>query len=907
MSNFVIIEKEQFEGYLPDGFQPIQTNAKEYVYQGTTENPNVGIRVYSSVDIRTNKTRDLGSDAVRVIFWDIINDRPLGKGKRIYRVESKTNIGDRIARRINDFMKDAYNQTVVDFGYVKAVLSSNSISWNNFAKSLLESLEKYGSLTEGQLAYILGDKNPKGKDTLETTVKKKDPDFLQKYLDSLEDEPEDDAKIESFAVAEPYEEEQVQNQGPVENVDIENRTATSEYKPYQYPFENFNPVQSAILPRIEDDHNIIIGANTSAGKTICAELIMDHVLQGSRVIYLSPLKSLTQEKYEDWQKRFPNEEITILTGDYTLSNEMKQKLARSRIIVMTSEMCDSRTRRMKTEKNFWLNEVGLVVVDESHILTTDRGHAVETGIMRFTAINKKARVLFLSATMPNVDQLGKWLTTLNGKQTDVVYSTWRPVQLQIDYVEYQPAINSRGREDYWETQDRKRNKAVEIALSKPDEKFLIFCHDKGTGRNIVKRLKDENIDSIFHNADLDLKERLEIESSFQDRNNGIRVLVSTSTLAWGRNLPARNVIIVGVHRGLNEVDELDIIQMAGRAGRYGIDDAGFVYLIIPEGSKEAWKQTFANPRPVNSVLNNRATLAFHVLAEIENRTIANANDVLRWYRRSLAGMQSLTPFEKEDAQMLIEELLQMEMLTGDSMRLSITGLGRVSAWLYFSPFDVYAWYRNFSRLFERKIDSEALKSNAKDLEMAMFFGKQKQTDSLIPLSDETLAWAIADIPSNDLGYIRKDLQPDCENWAWMLRNRGIVATNALPSVIGAYNCLTGVDDDLFGAFKRTIIYDIARQCQALELIDGMHAKWGKEKFWKVLPLRIKYGIADEMADLVRIPGIGGVRAKKLWDAGFRAVEDIANPEKAKRLRTILKINNIKQIQSAAKKLLGKED
>jgi replicative superfamily II helicase len=317
--------------------------------------------------------------------------------------------------------------------------------------------------------------------------------------------------------------------------------------------------------------------------------------------------------------------------------------------------------------------------------------------------------------------------------------------------------------------------------------------------------------------------------------------------------------------------------MAGRAGRYGIDDAGFVYLIIPEGSATNWQNTFANPRPVNSVLNKRSILAFHVLAEIQNRVITNVSSLLSWYRRSLAGMQSIVPFEKCDAEGLIDDLLEMEMLTGDYMRLNVTGLGKVFVWLYFSPYDVYAWYRNFDRIF-----------------------------SDVRLSDETLAWAIADIPSNDLGYIRKDLQDQCEEWRWMLKNRGINATNALPSVIGAYNCLTGNDDNLFASFKRSIIYDIFRQNQAFELMDGMHAKWNKDKFWKILPARVKYGIPEELAELVKLPGIGGVRAKKLWETGFQSIADIADPARRGELKKALGVS-INAIQSAAKKMLSKKE
>jgi replicative superfamily II helicase len=573
---------------------------------------------------------------------------------------------------------------------------------------------------------------------------------------------------------------------------------------------------------------------------------MDYIMRNGKVVlYASPLKALTQEKYDDWQKRFPNKKIAILTSDYVLSEGRKKELAQSEIIVLTSEMLDSRTRRMESEKNYWLMKAGLLIVDESHILSiSGRGHAVETGIMRFTKLNSRCRILFLSATMPNVNELGEWLTSLNGKKTRVIFSQWRPVELQFHYNEYPISINNWGHEDYWASQEKKRSMAVEIALSKPDEKFLIFCHDKSTGRNIVSRLRKAGIENaVFHNADLDLKERLDIENSFQDRKGGIRVLVSTSTLAWGRNLPARNVIIVGVHRGLDEVDQLDIIQMAGRAGRHGIDDEGHVYLIIPEGSTQAWQEVFRNPRPVTSVLNNHTALAFHVLAEIHSREIDSVHSLMRWYSRSLACRQGVYPFSTEDARALMEDLEKMEMIGYSGVKPFVTGLGKVSAWLYFSPYDIYAWYKNFKLVIERDL-----------------------------LDDITLAWALGDIPSNDLGYIPKEVREDCYEWRWILRNRGIQASDALPSIVAINHALTGVDMDseigLLKAIRRGIIFDIDRVVSALSLIDEMYAKWGKRELWSSLPIRIKYGIPDEMVKLVKIPGIGGKRARKLWDKGF---------------------------------------
>ena len=593
----------------------------------------------------------------------------------------------------------------------------------------------------------------------------------------------------------------------------------------------------------------------------------------NKILYMSPMKALTEEKHREWLKRYPDKKISVLTGDYYLTKTKQKELSKADIILCTSEMVDSRTRKMKSERNYWLHNIGLLIVDEAHLLTTSRGHAIETGIIRFTSINNKAKILFLSATMPNVNELGKWLTSLNGKDPRIIYSNWRPVELQINYEEYEVTTMRNGWEDYWASQERKRQKAVDIALTKPNEKFLIFCHDKGTGRDIVKRFEKEGENTVFHNADLPLKDRSDIENSFQDQNNGIRVLVSTSTLAMGVNLPARNVIIVGVHRGLTEVDELDIIQCAGRAGRYGIDDAGFVYLIIPETSTTRWQEIFKNPRPVNSVLNNRHILAFHVLAEVENRIINSVGSLLAWYKKSLAGMQNITPFDKRDAEGLITDLIKMEMLTGDIQRFSITGLGKVSAWLYFSPYDIYAWFRNLNVIFNCE------------------------------MSDEILAWAIADIPSNDLGYIRKDLVPVCNDWKWLLKNRNIHVTQACPSVVGAYNCLNGINDQSFDSFKRTIIYDIDRQVQAFRLIDDIYTKWGKENFWKILPTRIKYGIPNEMVELVKVPGIGGVRARKLWDLGFKTIADVANLRNKKKLLNVVTPSMAKKVQSEARKLL----
>jgi helicase len=352
-------------------------------------------------------------------------------------------------------------------------------------------------------------------------------------------------------------------------------------------------------------------------------------------------------------------------------------------------------------------------------------------------------------------------------------------------------------------------------------------------------------------------------------------------LAWGRNLPARNVVIVGVHRGLSEVDELDIIQMAGRAGRYGIDDEGFVYLIIPEMTTESWKEVFRNPRPVTSVLKSHQIMAFHVLAEIQNKVVVDAQSLLTWYSRSLAYFQG-EDFTIEDAKGLLDDLEKMEMVINKGTHYLLTGLGKVSGWLYFSPYDVYAWYRNFDQLFRGK-------------------------NGVLPIMDDTsISWALTDIPSNDWGYVPKDIKELGEEMKWKLRNRGIMASDAIQFALAAHKLLSG--EELEGVLKagaRAIKWDIQRTTQALGLIDSMHGRWDKREFWKILPIRVNYGIPEEMVELVRLPGIGGVKAKKLWSKGIHSLQDIL--DKTEDLKGMFVPTFIKKLQYEAKKLMATED
>jgi len=897
--SFVTLTKDQFEDILPEEFEQIaNTYGTEIIYQIATKKEGVGVRIYSTVDSLYNKTRAKGKDAIRVVFWDSKNNRPLGKGKKILRVEEATTIEDRVKERIEEFLVSAKVQEIIDFNYVRFILEN--CSWSEFAQSLLDNLSRRDSLSDKQLAYVLGEMNPKGRATFEAMVKKQLPDLQDHYLTWGEREEERNEKNRkneerprttsneetaetNDQTEEPSGETQTERNLGLVLEGAEELISTNDYP---YKFSHFNKVQSAVFPFRAEDSNVVVGANTSSGKTIAAELIMFEILkEGKKIIYMSPLKSLSTERFMDWTEGvFSDKKVLMLTGDtLTSKRERDRQMGEANtadVVIMTSELLDSVTRKMLTEKYYWLGRVGLVIVDESHCVTLDsRGDIIECALMRFSSLNDKARIVCLSATMPNVGEFQRWLTLLNKKKTDVINSHWRPVKLDIHYMEYPTTRNSWGREDYWASQERKRSMTVDIAMSKPEEKFLIFVHDKGTGRDLLKRFENAGQEAHFHNADLDFRERKEIEDSFMNRETGLRIMVSTSTTAYGRNLPARNVIIVGVHRGINEVDELDIVQELGRAGRIGYDDHGDVYLVIPENSTPIWQERIKNPRSVTSVINNHHTLAFHVLAEIDNGVIKDARSLLTWYSRSLAKVQN-NELDLMDAQGLLDDLERMEMVVNKGGIYTLTGLGKVGSWLYFSPWDVYAWYNNHNQMFKGKLEQD----------------------------DLALAWALTDIPTNDMGYIPKDVQKECQELQWHLKNKGLLSSNAVVSTLAAYECLRGEGENTAPSVKagmRGLKFDIERITEAINLIDYNYAKWGRKDLFKVIPIRIAYGIPEHMMELVSIPGIGGKRARKLWDAGVKSVADVADPESKKKLTKLFQPTMAIRIQKGAKKLLDK--
>lgn len=182
-----------------------------------------------------------------------------------------------------------------------------------------------------------------------------------------------------------------------------------------YPFSHFNPVQTQIFHCLyHTDNNILLGAPTGSGKTIVAEICILRLFNNNpnlKVVYIAPLKALVRERVDDWKKKFSGElkkNVIEITGDVTPSGST---IAAADIIITTPEKWDGMSRGWQT-RNF-IRDVGLMIIDEIHLLGEDRGPVLEVIVSRTNFISdrtgRKMRIVGLSTAMANARDLATWL------------------------------------------------------------------------------------------------------------------------------------------------------------------------------------------------------------------------------------------------------------------------------------------------------------------------------------------------------------------------------------------------------------------------------------------------------------------------------------------------------------------
>lgn len=182
-----------------------------------------------------------------------------------------------------------------------------------------------------------------------------------------------------------------------------------------YPFE-LDPFQKVAIASIQRNESVLVSAHTSAGKTVVAEYAIAQCLRaGSRVVYTSPIKALSNQKYREMLAEFGD--VGLMTGDVTINPTAS-------CLVMTTEIL----RSMLYRGSEIMREVAWVIFDEIHYMRDkERGVVWEETII---LLPHKVHYVFLSATIPNAMEFAEWICTTHSQPCHVVYTDFRPTPLQ---------------------------------------------------------------------------------------------------------------------------------------------------------------------------------------------------------------------------------------------------------------------------------------------------------------------------------------------------------------------------------------------------------------------------------------------------------------------------------------------
>jgi len=403
-----------------------------------------------------------------------------------------------------------------------------------------------------------------------------------------------------------------------------------------------NPMQAAAIPLVlRDTRNVVIAAPTGSGKTLVAEvaLVQECRQRGRSGVYLAPMRAIAAEKHDDWQRLAAlGLQIYKTTGEDDAFDPARALAAD--IIVATPEKWDSISRRALPPE--LVARIGAIVMDEVHLVDEgQRGAGQEAMLARIPRVFPGARIIAMSGTLANAGAIARWL------DAELHESQWRPVTLSKTVLPYRPV-------GQWEQDEEARGlKAAAVArdVIAADGAVLVFCGSrKGVERCALALARTLGLSApprqqrvehallrqalaggvAFHHAGLAREDRAAVERLF--RSGDVKALVATSTVAAGVNLPARAVVVRDLQLGASDLSASGLLQMAGRAGRPGLETEGHCYVVAPEKEVTRVREMFAG-HPVGSRLGD--DLATHINTEIALGLVTSRGDVASWYGRTL--------------------------------------------------------------------------------------------------------------------------------------------------------------------------------------------------------------------------------------------------------------------------------
>ncbi len=702
--------------------------------------------------------------------------------------------------------------------------------------------------------------------------------------------------------------------------------------------QKLNPPQiSAIKTGLLERKNLVVAAPTASGKTLIAELaFLKNFLGNGKTVYLVPLKALASEKYQEFKEKYERigMRIAISVGDL---DSVDIWLKNYDLIIASNEKMDSLLRHNAD----WIRGISLIIADEIHLLNDpSRGPTLEIVLTRLRQMTN-AQIIALSATIKNADEIAAWLSA------KLVKSDYRPIKLhqgvyypdgenaKIEFLEKEKYVLAADGENEAilsaDTLSRKkqalmflatRNSAEAAAekVSKTAERFLIKEEkDKlaALSNEVLNALNNptkqcKRLASIlkhgvaFHHAGLIAKQRKIIEDNF--RSGLIKIITSTPTLALGINLPAWRVIIRDAKRfsgyGADYIPVLEIQQMFGRAGRPKYDSDGEAIIIAKSRheAKDLWERyILGEPEPIYSKLSVEPVLRMHVLALIASEAAKSRSELESFFSKTFFAHQYE---DLEEVMSRVEKILKElesykfvrigggEFISpefvpafelGRDVKLTATKIGKRISELYLDPQSANYIIQNFNK----QKDIEYLLAINQCIEMRpLLYVKNKEYDDM---EEEMANSGIAspDVWNIDYDEFLASFKTSLMFCDWMNES-------GEDALLEKYSVTPG---ELYTKITNAewVFYAASELAKLLNKRDAANST-------NKLRLRIKYGVKEELLPLVRLRGIGRVRARMLHKNNVKSLSDVKSTPVDK-LEKILGNALARQLKEAAEENL----
>jgi len=657
------------------------------------------------------------------------------------------------------------------------------------------------------------------------------------------------------------------------------------------------PPQAEALGPVLAGKSVLLACPTASGKSLVAYLALLRAARERRTgLYLVPLRALAQEKVEELEKfEELGLKVGISIGDFDLPAEKLEKLD---VLVATSEKADGLLRRGSP----WLDRLGVVVADEVHLLRDpERGPTLEVSLTRLRRRYPDLQIVALSATVRNSLEVADWL------RAEHITSEFRPVPLKLGVYfdgritftdlsvrdiappgEAVPRLVRTVVQDGGQAlvfvNSRKSSEQLAETLI-PTVRGLLSPDERARAKAAAAELasvSDEETEGIrrlsgllpngvaFHNASLTNPERRVVERAFRDR--ALKALVATPTLAAGINLPARRVIVRDTSRyddrlGLQApIPAVEVHQMLGRAGRPRFDPVGEALLLArtPEDEDRLLDRYLsAPPEPIQSWLAAEPALRMHLLALVASGAVSNDAELQSFFAATFYG-RTLPLADLHAKVASVRRFLERNDLLVPGEALHATRFGELTSELYLDPLSAIVLRDVLDRapIGVGMFPLLAAVAAVPDLP-PLFLRRGEEADLLARYTDEAEELLVKpeEAPLDlDLDAFLATLKTAAVLEAWVGEEPIVEITQRFG--IGAGDLRSKVEDAdwlLFAAGRLARVF----QRRVGRAVDD-------------LSFRVRYGVREELLDLVRLRGIGRVRARQLFRAGFPDREALRN-------------------------------